>query len=194
MNARTITRVETNIERAAAALFAGAVGYAVHGLLDVPSSYLLPSTLASAVAAYLLCAVAMRALARPRSPHKVRVFDLREFEVLEPDELLLTEPLRDELVLTDSDRVDDSELLLTDADRLGSRSSNPGDPLVLDDVLAAVGEESRVVRLFDRKAIPTPGELSSTIERHLEKGPTATPGDAAQALSDALAELRRSLR
>jgi hypothetical protein len=41
--------------------------------------------------------------------------------------------------------------------------------------------------------MPTPGELSDRIDRHLEREPAAAP-DASQALHDALAELRRSLR
>jgi hypothetical protein len=49
--------------------------------------------------------------------------------------------------------------------------------LLLDDALADAGPDSRVVRLFDRTAMP------------------ASPdGDASQALYDALAKLRRSLR
>lgn len=49
--------------------------------------------------------------------------------------------------------------------------------LLLDDALADAGPDSRVVRLFDRTAMP------------------ASPDrDASQALHDALAKLRRSLR
>ena len=49
--------------------------------------------------------------------------------------------------------------------------------LLLDDVLANAGEDSRVVRLFDPSAAPQ-----------------AAPPDASAALYDALAKLRRSLR
>lgn len=49
--------------------------------------------------------------------------------------------------------------------------------LLLDDVLAKVDEDSRVVRLFD----PSPAVQ-------------AAPPDASQALYDALAQLRRSVR
>jgi hypothetical protein len=87
------------------------------------------------------------------------------------------------------------ELLLTEAylylpsEACGSAS----DELVLDDVLAEIGPESRVVRLFDPEAMPTPGQLKDRIDRHLhEGGPPGSP-DASQALFDALAELRRSL-
>jgi hypothetical protein len=67
--------------------------------------------------------------------------------------------------------------------------------LVLDDILAEIGPDSRVVRLFDRKAMPPPGQLGSRIDSHLDRRAREPAGeDASQALSDALAELRRSLR
>jgi hypothetical protein len=82
------------------------------------------------------------------------------------------------------------ELVLTDADRL-----NADDELVLDDVLASLGEGSRVVRLFDPSAMPTPGELKARIDRHLD-GPddALLSPDASKALHEALSELRRTLR
>jgi hypothetical protein len=52
-----------------------------------------------------------------------------------------------------------------------------------------------VVRLFDPAAMPTPGELKGRIDDRLDEMPDAArSADAAQALHDALAELRRSLR
>lgn len=70
-----------------------------------------------------------------------------------------------------------------------------GDVLELIDVLEQVDEDSRVVRLFDPAAMPTPSELRARIDCHLERGPTqAASADASQALVDALTELRRSLR
>jgi hypothetical protein len=70
------------------------------------------------------------------------------------------------------------------------------DLLVLDDVLSEIGPDSRVVRLFDPAAMPTPGQLKARIDRHLIEGalPRATSHDASQALYDALAELRLELR
>jgi hypothetical protein len=132
----------------------------------------------------------------------VPVFDVREIEWIEATgELVLTEADRlapeNELVLTDADRLaPEDELVLTDADRLEAAAA-PGqdEPLVLDDILAAIGPDARVVRLFDRKAMPTPGQLKSRIDRHLGQGSSdAAQSDASQALSDALAELKRSLR
>jgi hypothetical protein len=85
------------------------------------------------------------------------------------------------------------ELLLTDADRLTENvaDSRRDDELLLDDVLAELGSDSRVVRLFDASAMPTPGQLKSRIDEHLSRG---SMPDASQALHDALADLRRSLR
>jgi hypothetical protein len=132
----------------------------------------------------------LKANARGTPQYDVRVFDVREIETAEPDELLLTaaDELGDELLLTDADRVGD-ELLLTDRVGLVSQAD---EMLILDDILAELGPDSRVVRLFDRKAMPTPGQLKSRIDHHIGQGPAQS--DASQALSDALAELRRSLR
>ena len=56
-------------------------------------------------------------------------------------------------------------------------------------------QDSRVVHLFDPASMPTPEEMLSRIDRHLEGQPSAAQSaDAAQALHQALAELRRSIR
>jgi hypothetical protein len=92
----------------------------------------------------------------------------------------------DELLLTEQ-----VELLLTDADRLKPAP----DELVLDDILARLGPQSRVVRLFDPLAMPTPGQLNTRIEQHLHaSAPKPASPDASEALYEALNELRRSLR
>jgi len=64
--------------------------------------------------------------------------------------------------------------LLAEADR---SLAHEEDELVLDDILAALNPDSRVVRLFDRDAM----------------APPRAAADASQDLHDALAELRRSL-
>lgn len=65
--------------------------------------------------------------------------------------------------------------------------------LVLDDILEAVEQDSRVVRLFDPEG--TPGDMQSRIDRHLQdRAPTPAQVDATQELHEALAALRRSLR
>ena len=128
----------------------------------------VPSAAAGAMIAFLLCAGVLRAVAG-RPPFTLPDFSLSDFEEESPDELLLTE-----------------------------RYDPPAcreEPLVLDDILAEIGPDSRVVRLFDRKAMPTPGQLGSRIDSHLDRrAPEPAGEDASQALSDALAELRRSLR
>lgn len=206
MNVRLIDRIETNVERGASALFAGAMGFATFVVLRawVDQSEVAACTVGAVAVSYLLSSRTLKAIAnrKPRLP--VPVFDLREFDTSEEGELLLTERVRDELLLTDADQYYDEliltdeerlgdELVLTEADRVGSPAS--GEPLVLDDILAELGSDSRVVRLFDRKAMPTPGQLKSRIDSHLgQSSAPAGASDASQALADALAELRRSLR
>jgi hypothetical protein len=118
--------------------------------------------------AYLAAARLLGAVQPEARRLPVPVFDVREMEPIEPDELLLTE-------------------------RYAPVAAE--EPLVLDDVLAELEPDSRVVRLFDPAAMPTAGELERRIQRHLVRGaPPAPPHDASQALHDALAELRKSLR
>jgi hypothetical protein len=187
MNARLIERIETNVERAASAVFAGAVGYAMYGVLgnDLPQPELGACMLVGAAIAYSLCRHALTLVAERERGFIVRAFDPREIETLPTDEL----------VLTDADRLgraNPEPLVLTDADRL-----HPVEPkeLVLEDVLPGVAPDARVVRLFDRKAMPSAGELQSRIDSRVARGSAPqTSADAAQALSAALAELRRSLR
>ncbi len=80
------------------------------------------------------------------------------------------------------------ELVLTDADRLAPAE------LLLDRALVHIGPGSRVVRLFEPAAMPTPGELKARIDRHLTAGHQTPNADASGALFEALSELRRSLR
>ena len=200
MDAGLIERIETNVERGASALFGGAVGFAVYEWLS--AAVLQPQlgvyTAGAAAIACLLCSRGLNAATKEVQRFAVPVFDVREIEWVESeDELLLTEADRlereDELLLTDAHRLGPvNELLLTLADRVDPARD---EPLVLDDILIEIGPDARVVRLFDRKAMPTPGQLQTRIDSHLgrESSP-ATPSDASQALSDALAELKRSLR
>ena len=193
MDAKLAARIETNVERAASALFAGAAGYAAYALLGdlVSLPELAACAAAAAIIANLLSARSLAAAARRTPRFKVPVFNVGEIEI---NELILTEADRlpaEELVLGEADRADSNELVLTERDRRGTGS----EPLILDDILAELGPDSRVVRLFDRKAMPTAGQLKRRIDTHLEGGAAPVPApDASQALSDALAELRRSLR
>jgi hypothetical protein len=192
MDARLIDRIETTAERLASALFGAGIGYAAYGWLSavLVQPRLGAYSVAAAAAAFLLCDRSLKRVSRRHSQFRLSVFDLREYDTLGSDELLLTDRLNDELLLTEP--VND-ELLLSDADRLAPPVA--ADELVLDDILGEIASDARVVRLFDRKAMPTPGELKARIDSHIGQAPAASaPVDASQALSDALAELKRSLR
>lgn len=194
MSARLIHRVETGVELAAATLFGGAVAYAAWSWLRVLTPQAWVYSVTAGVLAGLICFRTMRILNRHKPRLPVPIFNVRDIEP-QLDELLLTDAERTgcaELVLTDADRMETGELLLTEADQLSQPASRP---LVLDDILAELGPESRVVTLFDPKAMPTPAQLKTRIDDHLGRGTPPVPlSDASQALSDALAELRRSLR
>ena len=67
--------------------------------------------------------------------------------------------------------------------------------LLLDDVLGAPESHSRVVRLFDATRVRGGGELQAgALLSCSAVRPTPTPPDATEALHDALAALRQSLR
>ena len=171
MQARSVTLIERILDRAASALFAAASAYAAYAAIGRQSAWTMAVAGAAAVAAlaYWLCVRTLEAVQpqRPRLP--VPVFDVRQIDEVEPEELLLTD--------------------------VHEQPCEPAEePLVLDDILAELQPDSRVVRLFDRAAMPTPGEISARIDRHLAGEPSAgVVPDASQALHDALAELRRSL-
>jgi hypothetical protein len=167
-------RIESLVDRLAALALAAAVGSSLFMLLG---QALIAAV--AAAAAYVICARLLGRIQARLPTFEVRTFSpaTLDFEALE--ELLLTEQV---------------ELLLTDADRLRA-DPRKFDELVLDDILAKLGPQSRVIRLFDPGAMPTAGQLNARIEQHLqaEKAPAA-PHDAADALYQALSELRRSLR
>lgn len=178
MSERGAERIEVGIETLAATVFAAAVGFGVgsllRDLLGLPQANAI--ALASVVAAYIPCIRLLDAVGAGPRAHRLPHFAVA---ALEPVQL--------------------EELLLTEADRLEPAWSAAEEPLELDDILASIGPDSRVVRLFDPKAMPTAGQLKARIDRHLDHGnspaalrPAASP-DASQALFDALAELRRSL-
>jgi hypothetical protein len=182
-------QIERIVDGLAAALFAGALGYALftlrRGACAEPQTGLLSAVAAGL--AFLFCFRLLTPIAPEPRRFEMRQIDLRPIE--QTDELLLTEPV--ELLLTEQ-----VELVLTDVDRLQPQETHGRDELVLDDILAELGPDSRVVRLFDPAAMPTPGQLNDRIARHIREGasPSSAPPDASQALYDALSELRRSLR
>lgn len=177
MNGKRLNRLELIVERGAAAVFGGAAGFAVFaalvGFVGQPERAICAA--AAAIIANLLCTRALQAWAAAGPQFKVPAFEQAIIET------------EDELLLTAADIVH-PELVLTDADRLPV-----AEPLELDDVLAELGPDSRVVRLFDPAKMPTPGQLNSRIEAYQARSTPAYP-DASQQLSEALAELRRSLR
>ena len=167
MDARGVTWLETVVDGAAAAVLAAAVALAAVRLGLVPAVAGV-AALAALTGAWL----ALRSVGL--GPIQ---FELLEFE---PEPLPAVEQM-DELVLTEADR------------RQRPGSNGPEEELVLDDVLAQLEDLSRVVRLFDRSAMPTPEELRTRVDGHLDRSRASGP-DASQALHDALSEVRRTLR
>ena len=95
-----------------------------------------------------------------------------------PAELQAAEAHLQELELTNA--VDEAPV----EEQLSLSDTRPEHPLA----------QSRVVSLFDAAAMPTPGQLGTRIDRHLQREPDAAQSaEAAQALQDALAELRRAI-
>lgn len=174
-------RIETALDHGAAAVFAGAVAFSQFALLRtrIAQPYLNIIEAFFLVAAFLPAARLLRRVGAKVPDFQLRAFRLPEFSFEDWGELVLTEQV---------------ELLLTDADRIRPNRSAE-EELVLNDLVAKLAPDSRVVRLFDPAAMPTPAQLSARIERHL--GATtlqAGPTDASEALYQALSELRRSLR
>lgn len=174
MRGGTVSKIEKGVMMAAAATFAAAVGFAAYRGLDgmVGQPALVGLTAAAMAIGIVLCGRLLNRVGRGEPKYHVPIFDLGAMKPVEPCELVLTE-----------------------AQRLNPVEQSPSleEPLELNDVLHEVGPDTRVVRLFDPNAMPTPGQLKTRIDRHLEGGlPPASP-DASQALYDALAELRLSL-
>jgi hypothetical protein len=167
------------IDLAAVTFFAGAAGYSSYAL-GAP----LPAATAVAAAGFFAGKVCLGAFAdAPR--FILPLFEPSELETAgaaELPELLLTEPA--ELLLTNL-----AELLLTDRLAPGPEPSE----LLLEDRLPVPAHDSRVIRLFDPRTLPTAGEMHERIERHLRgPQPTVYP-DATGELHQALAALRKSL-
>jgi hypothetical protein len=172
MKAGSVIAIERTVDRLSSGLFALACGYATYARFaaDLPQPELGGATAAAAALAYLLGFLVLNAIQPKARRLPVPIFDVREVEPMDMPELLLT-------------------------DRHEPALQSAQEPLLLDDVLEQLDPASRVVRLFDAASMPTAGELKSRIDRHLDgQVSPAQAADAAQALHDALAELRRSLR
>jgi hypothetical protein len=138
MQAGATARVESGMDAVAAALFAAAIGYAVHAVLGSAGSVAAGGTLA-----FALCFAGLRKVA----PEE------RRFDVPECVADASATPIG---------------ALLTEADRVMSEAKPDAHELTLDDVLAEIGPGSRVVRLFDANSMPTPGQLQARIDEHLD--------------------------
>lgn len=174
-------RLDWMVEVAGALAPAIAACYAAARLAPVNGWPMASFILGAGVMVFAAAFAVMRMI--PAEPH---LLALPHFDLVSPDdELLLDEPYQaiaalDELLL---------DQLMVEA------ASGAVAELLLDDPLPVPAPESRVVQLFADGRMPTAGQLMSRIDRHLADGGKTPPaGDASDALSEALAELRRSLR
>ena len=161
-------------EFAPAAIFGAAVGFSTATWLALPPLGTTPA--AAGAAAFGAVWLGLNRFGSPGKAFPISDFEKRELEV----ELSAVGELLEEADV------------VAIVEQLGASTAKPGEELVLDDVLAAIEPESRVVRLFD--ANDTAGEMQARIDRHLRSSPRQIPPDATQELHDALAALRRSLR
>lgn len=150
---------------------AAAAGFAALQL--APSFDAAPATamVIGSLGAFVLAYAVMRAVAAEPRQHGLAPFKVEQIGL--PEELLL-----DVRYEQPSDVESDNALLL-------------------DDPLGPPDADSRVVRLFAPEKMPTAGQLLERIDRHLAEGPRPdreSIPDATDALYQALAELRRSLR
>jgi len=166
-----INGVSRAIDIGSAGLFAGAAGYSAVLLVASPVAGVAAATAAFVGAHRILGRIAdSPRLALPN-------FAVGQLAFAEPEDL-------PELLLTER-----TELLLTEV-----VGADEDDALLLEDKLETPPDDSRVIRLFDPRLLPTAGELHERIERHLQSpGEVAYP-DATAELHQALAELRKSLR
>lgn len=212
MQAESAQRIEAGVDRAASTLLAAAAAYSCWALAAgaLPQPVRAAVAFAVGVLAFVAAVRLLGAIEPEAQRLPVPVFNVRNVEIADVELPLLPTrymlPAPEELVLTEQHAPPAlQELLLTEAHAPApveewlpaglDQAPEPEEPLVLDDVIAQLAPDSRVVRLFDPVAMPTAGELNQRIERHLVRGAApAAPADASQALHEALAELRRSLR
>jgi hypothetical protein len=168
MQAGLAVAIERKLDRAASALLALSCGFAAFAWLSTiaPRSAAFAGAAASAGLWFMLALRLLEAVEPAARRLPVSIFDVRGLDPFDVPELLLTERFE---------------------------PAGPSEePLLLDDILGEIGPDSRVVRLFDPAAMPTPGQLDARIRNRLGRDPRAGE-DASAALHEALAELRRSL-
>jgi len=166
------------VELMGAAAPAVAAAFAAARLAPVNGWPIDIAVLAGFCGMFVAAFAAMRAV-----PAEARKLALPDFDPMAgPDVLLLDQPLEelDELLL-------DRPLMEAEVEAVAE--------LLLEDALPAPQPDSRVVQLFAPGRMPTAGQLRDRIDRHLADGDSGSrQSDASDALSQALAELRRSLR
>lgn len=188
------------IEVAGASAPALAAGFAAARLSPLYGWPTVGATLIGGGATFALAFVAMRLV-----PADARHLVLPDFDqsVVLDDVLLLDEILLDEIASPRAHADEPFAELLLDtvylAPAVMAAAADAVAELLLDDPLPSPAPDSRVVQLFADGRMPTAGQLKQRIDRHLADSdrpladrPPAT--DASDALSEALAELRRSLR
>ena len=167
--ARTIDRTAAVLLGAAVALSVWMIGTAV------APWFRWAAAVVAGAAAWLAASAALRRLAGEPTL-RLRDFELADFDVFEAS---VGEP---DAAAVDAPECEDI------ADRSGE-----ADELLLVDVLDAIDSDARVVRLFDREAMPTAGELQARIDQHLTASEREIP-DSTHELYAALTALRHSLR
>lgn len=178
------------VEVVGASAPAAATGFAALKLAPLWGWGLGTAVLSGSGGMFVLAFAVMRLI-----PPEQRMLPLPAFEpsVALDDVMLLDDVLADDELLLDQLVAALDELLLDQP--LVEAATTAVAELLLDDPLPAPAADSRVVQLFAAGRMPTAGQLKQRIDRHLAEGerPVVT-SDASDALSEALAELRRSLR
>ena len=167
------------VEMAGASAPAIAVAFAAFKVAPLNGWSIAPAMLIGGVATFAAAFTAMRLI-----PAEARLHALPDFHgVVLEDELLLDQPVAAE-----------DDILLLDQPLLEQAAAAVAE-LLLDDPLPMAEPGSRVVQLFADGRMPSAGQLLNRIDRHLgDNGKKLPTADASDALSEALAELRRSLR
>jgi hypothetical protein len=224
MDAASITRIEKGVDRSASALFGLACGYACYAWFAARSQEPMLGVEAAAafVLGYLLSLRALGSIQPEPRKVPVPIFDVREVEPMAPVERPVLERVRPAAERPAAEEADavaeppvsvDKPILETIAQVVDApvepAAIEPAEPsehfgaadsteLELTDPVEPPVEgpqESRVVHLFDPASMPSAEEMMARIDRHLDgQTSAAQSADAAQALHEALAELRRSIR
>lgn len=155
MKARTVSRIEFGVEAVAAASMAAALGYAVTVLVTGLYPFPVVPGMAAAAIAFTSIREALKRLAPPVAG-RGRQQPAPAFALKLSDFLEVGAPVA------------------------GQNAMTGGEPLPLDEVIAELGPDAPVVRLFDRDTRPKPEELAARIEQDFG-GRTDDLGEAATA-------------